>query len=159
MDGIRKFQESDIGPLQRLIHDTIDISYAEVYPPRAVEFFKEFHAEDKILARSRAGTILVVEEDGELVGTGSIVDGEIFAVFVHPKCQSGGRGKALMQRLEDQARAEGVVESELSVSLPSLKFYQRLGYEIVEERSRDLGEGQRLDFWAAKKTLTPTQPG
>ena len=64
-----------------------------------------------------------------------------------------------MQRLEDQARAEGVVESELSVSLPSLKFYQRLGYEIVEERSRDLGEGQRLDFWAARKTLTPQQPG
>ena len=158
MDSIRKFRDSDIGALQRLIHETIDISYAEVYPPRAVEFFKEFHAEQKILERSRAGTTLVVEEDGELVGTGSMVDGEIFAVFVHPKCQSGGRGKALMQMLEDQARAEGVEESELSVSLPSLKFYQHLGYEIVEERSRDLGEGQRLDFWAARKTLTPAQP-
>ena len=158
MDSIRRFRESDIGPLHRLIHETIDISYAEVYPPRAVEFFKKFHAEDKILERGRVGTILVVEEDGELVGTGSIVDGEIFAVFVHPKCQSGGRGKALMQRLEDQARAEGVVESELSVSLSSLKFYQGLGYEVVEERSRDLGEGQQLDFWAAKKKLTPHQP-
>lgn len=82
--NIRNFRESDIGSLQRLIHETIDLSYAKVYPPRAVEFFKDFHAEQKILDRSRTGTILVIEEAGELSATGSIVDNEIFAVFVHP---------------------------------------------------------------------------
>lgn len=151
---IRKFQEPDIGQLQQLIFDTIDASYSRVYPPRAVQFFKEFHAEHRIIERSRIGTTLVLKENGELVATGSIVESEILAVFVHPRFQQGGRGKALMQDLEEEARQRGVTESELSVSLPSKRFYEGLGYEMVEEKSKDVGEGQRLDFWKARKFLT-----
>ena len=154
---VRRFEDADIGALKRLIHDTIDVSYAEVYPPRAVAFFKTFHSEEKILDRSRAGTVLVVEEEGELTATGSMVDGEIFAVFVAPNAQRGGRGKALMEALEQEARNSGVEVSELSVSLPSMRFYRGLGYEIVEERSRDVGDGQRLDFWKARKRLDAVQ--
>ncbi len=156
--NIRKFRTSDINRLRRLIHDTIDFSYAVVYPPRAVQFFKDFHAEQKILERSRRGTVLVMEEGGELAATGSMVDGEIFAVFVHPDFQHRGRGKALMQVLEDQARAGGVVESELSVSLPSMAFYLSLGYEIIEENSKDVGDGQKLEFWKARKRLVTAVP-
>jgi GNAT superfamily N-acetyltransferase len=94
-----------------------------------------------------------LEENGDLVATGSLVDGEIFAVFVHPAFQGIGHGKALMRVLEDKARASGVSESLLSVSLPSKRFYEGLGYEIVQECSRDLGAGQRLNFWKAKKRL------
>ncbi len=155
--NVRKFHESDIGRLQRLIFDTIDTSYSRVYPPRAVQFFKEFHAKHRIIERSRTGTILVLEKNGELVATGSIVDSEILAVFVHPKFQHGGRGKALMQELEEEARQRGVRETELSVSLPSKRFYEGLGYEMVEEKSKDVGEGQQLNFWKAKKLLIPIQ--
>ena len=155
---IRHFRRSDIGPLQRLIQETIDISYSGVYPPRAVEFFKKFHGEQRILERSQAGTILVAEENGELIATGSLVQSEIFAVFVHPEFQHGGRGKALMRMLEDEARVSGVTETELSVSLPSKRFYESLGYELVEECSKDVGQGQRLDFWKGKKRLTLHHP-
>jgi putative acetyltransferase len=155
--NLRKFRETDVGRLRRLIFDTIDASYSRVYPPRSVQFFKEFHAEHRIIERSRTGTILVLEENGQLVATGSIVDSEILAVFVHPKFQHGGRGKALMRELEEEARHRGVRESELSVSLPSKRFYEGLGYEMVEEKSKDVGEGQRLDFWKARKFLLPIQ--
>jgi len=53
--SIRRFQESDLCQLVRLISETIGISYAEVYPPRAVQFFQDFHSEKKIAARSRSG--------------------------------------------------------------------------------------------------------
>jgi N-acetylglutamate synthase-like GNAT family acetyltransferase len=137
----------------RLISETIAISYAEVYPPRAVQFLKNFHSEKRIADRSKTGTTLVVEEDGELVATGSLVHGEILAVFVHPRLQKGGRGKALMKALENEACASRVTEIGLSISLPSRRFYERLGYEVVEEKSIDVGEGQRLDFWKAVKRL------
>ena len=65
--SIRRFQESDLCQLVRLISETIGISYAEVYPPRAVQFFKDFHSEKKIADRSKTGTTLLIEEDGELV--------------------------------------------------------------------------------------------
>jgi len=151
----RRFRASDVGALRRLICETIDISYGGIYPPRAVAFFKDFHAEPKIFDRSRVGTVLVAEKNGELIATGSLIDGEIFAVFVHPDQQQTGLGKALMKNLEDQARAAGATESVLSVSLPSKRFYEGLGYEIGEVSSRSLGDGQQLDFWKAKKRLVP----
>ena len=89
--SIRRFLECDLCQLMRLISETIAISYAEVYPPRAVQFLKNFHSEKRIADRSKTGTTLVVEEDGELVATGSLVHGEILAVFVHPRLQKGGQ--------------------------------------------------------------------
>jgi hypothetical protein len=62
--SIRRFREPDLCQLVRLISETIGISYAEVYPPRAVQFFKDFHSDKKIADRSKTGTTLVVEEDG-----------------------------------------------------------------------------------------------
>ena len=155
---IRHFRQSDIGPLQRLIQETLDVSYSGVYPPRAVEFFKKFHAEQGILERSQAGIILVAEENGKLIATGSLVQNEILAVFVHPEFQHGGHGKILMKMLEDEARASGQRQTQLSVSLTSKRFYESLGYELVEECSKDVGQGQRLDFWKAKKRLTLHHP-
>ncbi len=152
---IRPFREAEVAALRALICETIDVSYAPVYPPRALAFFKGFHAEDRILERARRGTVLVVEEDGALIATGSLLDGEIFAVFVDPAHQGTGLGKALMARLEAEARDAGIAESLLSVSLPSKRFYEGLGYVMVEEVSRDLGAGQHLDFWKAKKRLAP----
>ncbi len=87
------------------------------------------------------------------MATGSLVGGEILAVFVYPRLQKGGRGKALMKALENEACASDVTEIGLSISLPSKRFYESLGYKVVEEKSRDVGEGQRLAFWKAVKQL------
>lgn len=150
---IRDFRAADIDEVHRLIEETIERSYGGLYPPRAVAFFKDFHAEEKILERSRKGKVLVVERAGEVIGTGSFSGTEIFAVFVHPDWQGTGLGKALMRRLEAEALASSVTEARLSVSLVSRHFYESLGYRLIEACSKDVGEGQRLDFWKARKSL------
>jgi len=58
-----------------------------------------------------------------------------------------------MKALEDEARTRGVTQIVLSVSLPSKRFYESLDYKIIEENWKDVGEGQRLDFWKAVKVL------
>jgi GNAT superfamily N-acetyltransferase len=116
-----------------------------------VQLFKEIHSEEKIMERHRKGEILVVEQDDTVIGTGTIVGSDIFGVFVHPEFQHRGYGLALMRDLENRAKARGCTESELSVSLPSRKFYESLGYEMLEECSIDVGEGQHLDYWKARK--------
>lgn len=151
--GIRGARVSDASDVRQLIHDTIRLSYAGIYPPRAVEFFLEFHSEERILQRVALGSTLVAEVDGEMVATGSLVGGEILGVFVSPECQRRGLGTAVMLELEEMARARGYSEVELSISLPSLSFYEDLGYAVQEERSLDVGEGQRLDHWNATKSL------
>ncbi|MDP2183431.1 MAG: GNAT family N-acetyltransferase [Actinomycetota bacterium] len=149
----RPFEAADLAPVQQVIHRTIDSCYSGVYPPRAVRFFREFHSLDRILERHAAGNILVAEEDGVVMATGAIVEEEITGVFVHPEFQNRGIGGQVMDRLEDIARAGGHPSTRLSVSLPSRDFYENRGYKVFESRSIDVGEGERLDYWAAEKSL------
>lgn len=150
---IRRFKVSDVRVVRELIHYTIDVSYSPVYPPRAIQFFKDFHSEAKIIERHQKGQILVTENNGKVIGTGSIVGADILGLFVGPGFQQQGHGQSLMQALEKMAIAKGISEVALSVSLPSRRFYESLGYEIIEDCAIDVGEGQRLVYWEAKKTL------
>jgi ribosomal protein S18 acetylase RimI-like enzyme len=149
----RAFDVADLGAVQLLIHETIDRRYRGVYPPRAVQFFKEFHSRDNILERHRTGVVLVVEDDQDLVATGATVAGEITGVFVHPRFQGRGIGGQVMDRLEEIARRDGHQTAALSISLPSRGFYERRGYMVVETCSDDMGGGERLDYWEAEKHL------
>jgi len=152
--GIREFRESELDPVWRLIQKTIDVCYSGVYPPRAVQFFKAFHSETKIMERYQEGEILVVMQDGNIIATGAIVGGDIFGVFVHPEFQHRGYGIALMRELEARTAAKGFTEAVLSVSLPSRAFYESLGYEMLDACSIDVGGDEHLDFWKARKPLT-----
>lgn len=150
---IRALVPADLPAVVALVRRTIRISYDVVYPPSAIAFFESFHAEERVAERAAVGTVLVAYRDGTLIGTGSLRGDEIFAVFVDPACQGQGVGRELMLRLEDRARADGVTETTLSISLPSRRFYDGLGYEVVEERCRELPDGAELRFWKARKRL------
>ncbi len=154
MPVVRNFVPSDLGALRRMIHDVIDASYAGVYPDRAVRFFKTFHSEERIFDRSRKGEIAIMEADG-IAATGALVNGEALGVFVRRADQGKGYGTAIMCELERRAGQRGCIEVTLDVSLPSRGFYESLGYEIIRVASLDVGEGQRLDYWEARKTLGP----
>jgi len=151
---VRQFHDSDLIPLHRMICDTIDVSYSGVYPVRAVQFFKEYHSEEKIMERSQAGEVLIIERGGFIVATGVLVGNEILGVFVKSSEQGQGYGKTIMSELERRARAKGLSEVVLSVSLPSRSFYENLEYEVLVKCLLDVGEGQHLDYWPARKTLT-----
>jgi GNAT superfamily N-acetyltransferase len=154
--NIRPSEIDDLPALSRLIFRAIKTSYSGVYPPCAI--FKQFHSEEKILQRIETGLTLAAEQDSQLIATASLNGQEITAVFVDPDRQRFGFGQLLMQDLEERARKSGIRETVLSGSLPSKKFYERLGYQIVEERCKDLGDGQSLKFWKAKKRLiSPTE--
>ena len=151
--SIREFHETDTKAVQQIIYRTIDTSYSPLYPPRAIEFFKEFHSHSKIMERHQNGKIFVVEKEGHIIGTGSFVNGEILGVFVNPSFQQQGYGKVLMRQLEKEAELNGYSEVSLSISLPSRKFYEDLDYTNIEECSIDVGNGESLDYWEAKKFL------
>lgn len=154
---IRPFKRTDLYALHRMICETIDASYSEVYPPRAVAFFKEHHSEKNIIDRSAVGEILVFmpERDGSILATGSLIESDIIGVFVHPDHQRQGYGKAIMTKLEQIAIEKGIQKIGLSISLPSRQFYEHLGYKVLDERVLDVGGGECLKFWSGEKELDP----
>jgi len=150
---LRPCRATDLESVHDLIHATIDASYTDVYPPRAVRFFQDYHTPQRILKRQAQGHTVVAELDSRLVATGAIVGNHIMAVFVDPHCQRHGVGAQVMDALEDMARAAGQPRVHLDVSLPSLGFYSSRGYSHMQSCSIDVGEGQRLDYWTAEKSL------
>lgn len=153
--SVRPFEAFELERVRALIRRTIEVSYGAVYPPRALPFFERFHDAQTIRTRAVNGRVLVLEEEGGLTGTGALVEGEILGVFVDPDRQGGGRGRALMRALEAEAVRQGLDGCTLSISLPSRRFYEKLGYRTLEERTRDLGGGQVLRFWKGAKRLAP----
>jgi len=151
--NLRRSDSADVAAIQRLIHATIEFSYVGFYPPRADQHFKEYHSVDRIRERQAVGTVLVAEQDGQVVATGALVGADISGVFVHPEFQKCGIRSQVMDRLEGDAARAGRDGVCLDVSLPSKGFYESRGYRLLETFSIDVGEGERLDYWTAEKRL------
>ncbi|MGA2060890.1 MAG: GNAT family N-acetyltransferase [Thermoguttaceae bacterium] len=151
--NIRQFKKSDLNAVRELILSTINTCYAGFYPPRAIEYFKQYHCDANILERAEKGYTIIVESNGRVVATGTIVENHVCAVFIIRSVQRQGLGRKIMEHLEDRAISEGFKEINLDVSLPSRQFYERLGYRLSEDTHIDVGEGQSLDYWKAHKPL------
>ncbi len=150
---VREFRETDLFAVKALIHRTLVVCYAGHYCPEAIRFFVNYHDEQAILRDARDGCIIVFEKAGRIVGTGTLAGNEIKRVFVDPACQQEGVGRLIMEQLENLAAGAGVPLVRLDAALPSRRFYEHLGYDVVEEASLPVANGRRLDFFRMRKMM------
>jgi len=150
---VRIFREADLMPLKSMIHRTIAVCYPGYYGAEAVRFFMNYHDEQAIRQDARAGCTVVLDRAGRAIGTGTLVGDEIKRVFVDPMAQRQGVGRRIMQYLEARARSSGVATVRLDASLPSMAFYENLGYAIVEKTFLPLENGERLEFFKMQRRL------
>lgn len=149
----RIFQPSDLTAVKSLIQITIDACYSKVYPREAVQFFKDWHSDEKILKNAKEGYTILLYQDTRIFGTGTIVDDQVMRVFVDPAFQRHGFGKLIMRKLEERAVSTGIDVVRLDASLPSKMFYDGLGYVTLEKAFREVGNNERLDFYKMEKAL------
>jgi putative acetyltransferase len=81
---------------------------------------------------------LVVEQDGDLVGCGAAKNcggwAELKRMYLKPKARGGGIALAMLVRLLDWARSEGLPLARLetgNVSVAALKLYRRAGFKEI----------------------------
>jgi putative acetyltransferase len=79
-----------------------------------------------------------VEQDGELVGCGAAKNcgswAELKRMYLKPKARGGGIALAMLVKLLDWARAEGLPLARLetgNVSVGALKLYRRAGFKEI----------------------------
>ena len=136
-----------------MVYHTIDACYRAVYPPEAVEYFKQYHSEAHVLEDAAAGYAVVLEVDGEIAGTGTLVGTNVRRVFIHPAYQHQRFGKLVMRALEERAVTQGIRTVDLSSSIVSKRLYDRLGYVTEKEGSFPVGNQGRLVYYAMSKKL------
>lgn len=154
---LREFEEADLDEVHALIVRTIEASYAGVYCRTAIDHFHEHHARDEIVKDAAEGYTLVLEADGSIVGTGSLVGTSISRMYVAPKHQGKGLGGQILEALEARARAGGVETVGLAASIPARRFYERNGYRLLAEGAHEFPDGGRLDWFEMAKTLQADQ--
>ncbi len=85
----------------------------------------------------------VAEEGGVVVGFGELGQeaGAIQGLYVSPEVKGRGVGWRLLCTLEERARAYGLRSLRLTSSLNAVPFYERAGFEAVEELTEAIGPG------------------
>jgi GNAT superfamily N-acetyltransferase len=123
------------------------------------------------------GTYFVAESEGHLVGCGgwskrkALFGGDqyssrdsgyldpqtepakIRAFFIHPAHARKGIARAILERCEIEARAEGFHALELMATLPGIEFYKSCGFSATGDFDLDLNQDMKLELVPMRKEL------
>jgi putative acetyltransferase len=98
---------------------------------------------------------LIAEMDGTAVGIGALLveSAELQACYVLPTAARRGVGAALVDAIEQQARAHGLDHLQVVASLNAEPFYAALGYRVRERGEIRLRDGQPMAAVFMSKSL------
>lgn len=147
------FNPKDIDELYNFIVETIKTSYFGYYPEEAINHFVEYSNKQGILADAQNNYIVVVKENGKIVGTGTLKFTHIQRVFVSPNAQGKGLGKLIMNELETVAKKNNLKLVELHSSLLAKRFYDQLEYKMFKIGKVEVENGELLYYQRMAKIL------
>jgi GNAT superfamily N-acetyltransferase len=117
--------------VHEIVQTTIHAVYLHYYPSGAIEFFNAHHNKEAIRIDILDGRVYLLYEKNLAAGTVTVEGNVINRLFVLPKYQGQGFGRALMDFSEEMVlRKNDSVE--LAASLPSQDMYERRGYRPIK---------------------------
>ena len=125
--------EQDAEQISAVIIASILETNARDYSADLIARLPDNFAPARIRERLFSRDMFVCLADGQLVGTASLDGATVRSVFVKPRLQGRGIGRALMDHIEALAAARGVGSLSVPASVTARQFYQRLGYSTVRE--------------------------
>ena len=129
---IRKFTPNDAKPVSNLTRKTLNEVNSKDYPQEVIQFLCENYSPQKIVEKSQTRLLYIAEDNDRIVGTVSLKDNIILAMFVDPMFHHQGIGTQLMQRVETVAREKGYCVVNVPSSVTAYEFYKRRGYQMVK---------------------------
>jgi ribosomal protein S18 acetylase RimI-like enzyme len=102
---------------------------------------------------------LAVEQDGIVIGfitTEKLDNGryEVTRLYVDPEIRSKGIGGKMLQMVFDELRERGVAEVLVNVfgdNHAGRRFYERNGFELIEDTWCMVGDQQLSDVWYSQR--------
>lgn len=110
-----------------------------------------------ILKHLRLETLWVAVEGKSILGFTSYIIDELIALYVHPRYQGRGIGRALVEHFCDQAMQQGVDEVITTASLYAEGFYLRLGFTVIQRTPHQFRKGVIVPVTQMSKQLTAVQ--
>jgi len=126
---IREFEEKDAKELSDLITRNIKINNSR-YNVAIVDKFCRKYSPEEIIKKSKISLIVVLEEKGKLIGTGTLEGNYINAIYINLESQSQGFGSLILEFLEGKAKEKGESWVKLHGTRGSFGFYEKKGYVV-----------------------------
>lgn len=99
--------------------------------------------EEEIDEFENDSTHFVLYDDKRPAGAGRfrVLDaiGKVERICVLKDQRNTGAGKAIMEKIEEYAKSEGLRALKLNAQTQAIPFYEKLGYEVVSEEFLDAG--------------------
>ena len=132
---IRQFNIQDANAVSDLIATTLRISNQKDYSEEYLEKDIQCLQPQDIIERTNRQHFYVVEENGQIIGCGSIGsywgkedESRLFTIFVLPDYQRKGIGRKIIQTLEQDEFFLRAKRIEIPASITAIPFYLKMGY-------------------------------
>lgn len=137
---IRRYREGEETALFEIFHSAIHLVASRDYTPEQVEAWAPRSLDPELWRRKiRDINPFVAEADGQLIGYADLqANGYIDHFFVSGARPREGIGAQLMRHLLNEAQMFGLAELTSDVSRTAQPFYERFGFDVVEQRSQEL---------------------
>ena len=161
---IRPGDIEDINTIGYIAQQVWPVAYKEILSKEQLSYMLNMFYSPESLKKQMLEDhhhFLVAELDEEPVGFasfGQIDESTVFKLhklYVMPQLQSQGVGKALVESVFEEIKELGGNELHLNVNRNNnaLKFYQRMGFDILREEDINIGSGYFMNDYVLGKKL------
>ena len=152
--NIRSYRAADCPLLAQLFYDTVHTVNARDYSPAQLAAWATGSVDLAAWNRSflQHHTLVAIDAD-QIVGFGDMdQDGFLDRLYVHHAFQRRGVARAILQQLEEQAKARGVTRFTTHASITARPFFERFGY-VVLQRNEVVRAGISLTNYTMEKRI------
>ncbi len=130
---IRRASQSDAAAIGELVLLNARKTLFQFYSTLQWEVFSRYYSTEAVLAKLDTQIIFCGEINEQLVATVAIENGFVLGFYTHPDHLGRGIGTSMMEYLEQEAKAQGILELELAASPVGVAYYLKHGWEKVDE--------------------------
>lgn len=152
--NIRSYRAADCPLLAQLFYDTVHTVNARDYSPAQLAVWATGSVDLAAWNRSflQHHTLVAIDAD-QIVGFGDMdQDGFLDRLYIHHAFQRRGVARAILQQLEEQAKARGVTRFTTHASITARPFFERFGYMVLQ-RNEVVRAGISLTNYTMEKRI------
>lgn len=164
MIHIVKATVSDLKTITEIAHKTWPLTYGEILSPAQLEYMLDAFYSDEALRENIANghEFILAKENDICLGFASFEHHhkngnttKIHKIYILPETQGKGIGKLLIDSITQLAQENQSQILLLNVNRfnKALTFYQKLGFEIVEEIDIELEYGYLMEDYVMEKKI------
>ncbi|MDR6845783.1 GNAT family N-acetyltransferase [Flavobacterium granuli] len=165
MIKIVKATTHDYKTIQNIAHQTWPIAYGEILSKAQLDYMLDAFYNEEALKDSVANKghhFILAKEGDETLGFASYEhhynqkqQTKIHKIYILPETQGKGIGKTLIDFVENVAKESDSAALSLNVNRfnKALHFYQKIGFEIVEEVNIELEHGYLMEDYVMEKPI------